>query len=227
MAQDIQAGTRSDSRGHALRIVWVADAEGRLEVPVRDASLGFLLDKIKNRSAGGLGPRTSRGRNSNKGTQLPVNRSTLPQGGVDKVKEVGVRVTEVQVHQLGGVDDRAATNGKEGVRVVRAHPVDCGLDGIVFGFDVNFVKDDIGDALTVEALPLNLVSANHPSRGLTHDVHIRKLTTTLIASNPSTVSSVTTQTFFAPRFFKSIPTSCVTPGPKRIDEAAISKAYSF
>ena len=42
-----------------------------------------------------------------------------------------------------------------------------------------------------------------------------------------TVWSVTTQTFFDFRFFRSFPTSCVTPGPKRIDDAAISKAYSL
>lgn len=47
-----------------------------------------------------------------------------------------------------------------------------------------------------------------------------------MASSLSTVESVTTQTFRAPKFFRSWPTSCVTPGPKRMDEAAISKAYS-
>src|SRR5690349_8191711 len=48
-----------------------------------------------------------------------------------------------------------------------------------------------------------------------------------MASSLSTVASVTTATRLAPRFFRSMPTSLVTPGPKRIDDAAISNAYSF
>ena len=48
-----------------------------------------------------------------------------------------------------------------------------------------------------------------------------------MASSLSTVASVTTATRFAPRFLRSMPTSRVTPGPNRIDDAAISKAYSF
>ena len=56
---------------------------------------------------------------------------------------------------------------------------------------------------------------------------VRASRTCLMASNLSTVSSVTTQTRLASIFFRSMPTSWVTPGPKRIDEAAISKAYSL
>ena len=48
-----------------------------------------------------------------------------------------------------------------------------------------------------------------------------------MASSFNTVESVTTKTFFAPKCLKSIPTSFVQPGPKRMDDAAISKAYSF
>lgn len=51
--------------------------------------------------------------------------------------------------------------------------------------------------------------------------------TCCIGNRLSTVGSVTTTTFFDFRFFRSLPTSCVTPGPKRIDDAAISKAYSL
>ncbi len=40
-------------------------------------------------------------------------------------------------------------------------------------------------------------------------------------------ASVTNMTFLTPRFAKSKPTSAVLPGPKRIVEVAISKAYSL
>ena len=42
-----------------------------------------------------------------------------------------------------------------------------------------------------------------------------------------TFLSVMTQTFLTPRFSRSIPTSCVTPSPKRMFELAISNAYSL
>lgn len=51
--------------------------------------------------------------------------------------------------------------------------------------------------------------------------------TCCMANRPSTTLSVTTQTLLAPRFLRSMPTSCVAPGPNRIDDAAISNAYSF
>lgn len=51
--------------------------------------------------------------------------------------------------------------------------------------------------------------------------------TCAIASSFETLASVTTQTFFVPMFIKSMPTSLVQPGPNRMLDADISKAYSF
>ena len=56
---------------------------------------------------------------------------------------------------------------------------------------------------------------------------VKPSTTWCIASSFATVLSVTTHTLFDPMFLKSIPTSFVHPGPNRILEAAISKAYSL
>src|SRR5271169_1636547 len=44
---------------------------------------------------------------------------------------------------------------------------------------------------------------------------------------PASSGSVITRTLRAPRSARSMPTSRVTPGPKRILDAAISKAISF
>src|ERR1700722_7269425 len=44
---------------------------------------------------------------------------------------------------------------------------------------------------------------------------------------PANIGSVITRTLRAPMSARSIPTSRVTPGPKRMLEAAISKAISF
>lgn len=51
--------------------------------------------------------------------------------------------------------------------------------------------------------------------------------TCFMASSLRTFWSVTTMTRFEPMFLKSMPTSFVHPGPKRMLDAAISKAYSF
>lgn len=51
--------------------------------------------------------------------------------------------------------------------------------------------------------------------------------TVRMTSSFEKVLSVTTSTFFAPSFPKSIPASAVQPGPEMTPDAAISKAYSF
>ena len=48
-----------------------------------------------------------------------------------------------------------------------------------------------------------------------------------MGSNFPTVLSVRTRTFLIPRFCTSMPTSRVHPSPNRIDDTAISKAYSL
>lgn len=79
--------------------------------------------------------------------------------------------------------------------------------------------------------PTNLVSFGStlvPSKTSNSTPSLPKPSLTcLMASNSLTTLSVTTSTLLLPKFLKSIPTSLVTPGPKRIDEAAISNAYSF
>ena len=119
----------------------------------------------------------------------------------------------------------ATSNREEGIRIVILRELNGLFDAansrqhissVIYRTEYSKTHElSLGSTLVFE----NTVNST-PSR-------LNPSTTWLIASNLETLPSVTTQTRFAPRFLKSIPTSLVQPGPNRILDAAISKAYSL
>lgn len=123
VAQDVEAGARLDGGGHGARVERVADAQRGLEVAVGDASLCALGDEVEDGGAGGLGPGARGGGHRDEGLEGLVDGPAVAEGRVDEVEEVCVGVRRVQVHQLGRVDDRAASYREEGIRVEGLGPV--------------------------------------------------------------------------------------------------------
>lgn len=70
-----------------------------------DPSFGSFGDKIKYRNAGGFAAGTCSGGDGYKGMKRFGDRKTPAKGDVNKIKEVGIGETRVEVHELGGVDD--------------------------------------------------------------------------------------------------------------------------
>ena len=118
VAEDVEAGAGVHGRGHGARVQGVADAEGGLEGAVGDAGLGARRGQVEDRRAGRFGAGAGGGGDGDEGLEWLVDREALAEGCVDEVEEVGVGVAGVEVHELGCVDDRAAADGEEGVRLV-------------------------------------------------------------------------------------------------------------
>lgn len=118
VAEDVEARGGVYGGGHGARVQGVADAEGRLQDAVGDAGFRLLRHEVEDGCAGCFraGPRGG-GDGDEREEGLGYGEA-FPEGRVDKVEEVGVREDGVEVHQFGGIDDRAATDSKEGVGAV-------------------------------------------------------------------------------------------------------------
>lgn len=99
---------------HGAGVPGVTDAEGGFESPVRNSGFCFLRDKIENGGARGLAPRACRGGNGDEREEWFGDGETSAERRIDEVEECRVREARVEVHQLGGVNDRATTHGEEG-----------------------------------------------------------------------------------------------------------------
>ena len=64
------------------------------------------------------------------GLKLGSDGHAFADGCVDEIEEPGVWEGGVEVHEFGGVDNTATTNGEEGVSIERPCPVNCLLDSI-------------------------------------------------------------------------------------------------
>lgn len=99
---------------HGACVPGVTNAEGGSESPVRNSGFGFLSDKIENGGARGLAPCARCGGNGDQREEWFGNGETPAERRIDEVEECCVREARVEVHQLGGVNDRATTYGEEG-----------------------------------------------------------------------------------------------------------------
>lgn len=70
-----------------------------------DSGFGFLGNEIKNRNAGGFAAGTCSSGDCYEGMKRFGDRKTPAKGGVDKIKEVSIGETRIEVHELGSVDD--------------------------------------------------------------------------------------------------------------------------
>lgn len=190
---------------------------------MRDSGFGSLRDKVEDGGACGFGTGASCGRDRDKGKQGFGDRKAATEGRIDEVEESVVGKAGVEVHQLGGVDDRSASNCEEGRGLICLGEVDSFPNAMFVSASVmsriqhspSAHELSFGSTIVLSYTENSMFSFVNPS------------TACFIASSFATLTSVTTHTFFAPRFSKSMPTSLVQPGPKRMLEAAISKAYSF
>ena len=152
VTEDIEAGAGFDGGGHGARVDWVADTERGLEISVSNARLGFLGNKVENGSAGCLAARSSRRRHGNKRTQWLIHGPALAKRSVDKIEKISFGIAEVQVHELCRVHDGATADGEEGIRSVRADPVDGFLDAVENQSHIIFAgKKDLRAVLRLDA----------------------------------------------------------------------------
>jgi hypothetical protein len=98
---------------------------------VRDAGFCACGSQVEDRGAGGLGAGASGGGDGDEGFEGFGNGETFAKRRVDEVKKVGVREGSIKIHEFGGVDDGAATDSEEGVRVVGFGKGDGGFDAIL------------------------------------------------------------------------------------------------
>ena len=82
MAENIQPAGRCYLRGHGACIFRVKQAQGRLQTPARDASLGVHARQIKNADARGFAAGSGCGGNRDQGFPEDLEpASPLPMGG--------------------------------------------------------------------------------------------------------------------------------------------------
>ena len=190
---------------------------------MRDSGFGSLRDEVEDGGACGFGAGASCCRDRDKGKQGFSDGKAETEGRIDEVEEIIVGEAGVEVHQLGSVNDRSASDCEECRRSICLGEFD--------GFP---------NAMFVSASVMSKIPQPHPAHELSFGSTIvlsnnvnsisssfKPSTARFIASSFTTLISVTTHTRLKPRFFKSMPASLVQPGPKRMLEAAISKAYSF
>lgn len=115
---------------HGTGVQWIAYAEGRLEGAMRNTSLGLCRREIEDGGAGCLRSGSGSSWDSNKWLQWLIDWEAFAEWCVDEVEEVVLGVTEVEVHELGGVDDGATADGEEGVWCVWAGEFDGFLDTV-------------------------------------------------------------------------------------------------
>ena len=120
-----------------------------------DTSLGSFGYKVKDRGTCCLGPSTSRCGHGNQRFQWLTNWKALAQRGINKVEELGIWVTSVEVHEFCSVNDRPTPNCKECIRLVRFCKRNGVLDPVSY---VSFVWEKLW--ATYE---LSLGSTLHPS----------------------------------------------------------------
>lgn len=128
MAKHIETRGSLHSCRHCPCVKWIADSEGRLQVSVRNTSLGSLRNQVEDGGSGCLASGTRGGRDGDERLQRLVNRPSLSKRRIHKVEEIGIRVCCIEVHELGCVNDGASTNREERVEVLRASPSDSFLD---------------------------------------------------------------------------------------------------
>lgn len=128
MTENVETRAGLDSGWHGPRVERITDAERGLQVPVRNARLGSLGNKIKDGGSCRLAARTSCGRNGDERRQLLINRATLAEGRIDEIQKIGIGVCGIKVHQLGRINDRAAAHGQKCIWLEGPHPLNCFLD---------------------------------------------------------------------------------------------------
>lgn len=131
MAEDVQTGASLDRRGHGSCVEGVTDSESWFQVSVRHARLCPLGDEVENSGSSSLTTSACCGWDSNERLKRLVNRETLSKRGIDKVEEISVGISSVEVHELGSVHDGATTDGEKGVGLVRASPCNSFLDAVM------------------------------------------------------------------------------------------------
>ena len=100
-----------------------------------NACFRFLRDKVEDRCAGRLGAGAGGRGNGDERLERFGDGQSTTQRRIDEIEEVGVGETDVEVHELGGIDDAAATDCEEGVGLVGFRKGDC-------FFDAAFPSDD-------------------------------------------------------------------------------------
>ena len=149
--------------------------------------------QVEDRHAGRFAAGSGGRRNRDQRLQRPRHRQASADGRVDIVEKVRRRIGRVQVGGLRGVDRGPAADGD--VRVVGARARECdrleerGIGGL----------DADADYTAANETPC----CSSESR------------TVRTGGSPPTSGSVNTSTWRAPISFRSIPTSRVTPTPKR------------
>lgn len=137
MTQDVQSRRRVDSTRHGASVEGIAYAERRLEIPVRNASLCSLGDEVEDGGASRLGTSAGRGGNGDQGQKSRSDGHAFAERGVDEVEEIilcathsalrlcalcrvqHTRITVIQIHQLGGINDGSSSNCEESIWVVQ------------------------------------------------------------------------------------------------------------
>ena len=205
MAQDVEAARRRHLRRHRPRVVRIEHAERRLQSPIRDAGLRVHPAQIENAHAGRFAAGAGRRRNRDQRLERTRDRQALADRRIHVVEKVRGRIRRVEVDGLRGVDRRSAADGDERV-VIRRRARSRSRRGTTR----RSARRERGRrARTGSCWPRANRSPSAPAAAI------------------AAVGSVTTSTFFAPSSARSMPTSRVTPSPKRMDETAISNAVSW
>ena len=132
VAEDIEAGRGLNGGGHGPGVERVTDAQGRLQRPMGDPGLASLLDQVEDGRSRRLRTRPRGGRHRDERLERLADGQATTQRGIHKVKEVRIGKGGVQIDELGRVDDAAATDGQQGVGLVRLPKGDGRFDATRF-----------------------------------------------------------------------------------------------
>ncbi|KAH4132656.1 hypothetical protein HBH47_000540 [Parastagonospora nodorum] len=104
-----------------------------------DSGFRTLGNKVEDGGTGCFGAGSCCCGDSDEGEEFSGDGHSLAEGCIHKVEEIGFGERSIQVHQFGGVDDAAASDGEVGVGLPWSSIGDGFLDGMVFGLDSYFV----------------------------------------------------------------------------------------
>ena len=171
VAQHVHAARRGDLRVHRHRQPRVEDREPWPDHRVADAGLELEGEDVEHAHRGRFGPSARRRGDRDQGLECVHGRAAQADRPVQVVGQVA-GVGRQQVHDLGGIDDRAAPDGHEAIEAsLGPDPGDCLLRGGIGGLDRNALETDDLDACARQRGIGTTGDAGRDDAGVGHQCH--------------------------------------------------------
>ena len=150
VAENVEPRRCSHLRWHGPRVVWVEEAQRRLESPAGDARLRVHLGEVEDADACRLGTRSRRGRNRDERFQRSWHWPCSTDWRVHVVEKLIRRIRRVEIDCLRGVNHRAPAKRDDAVDLVPIRERDRVLERHVGWLDANLVVNDSRHARVFE-----------------------------------------------------------------------------